>query len=106
MTCASLDRTPASLRHEVLRVPNDPGIVNDCRARVFREECLCKKTDDIFSFDEFACVIKEEAAVKITVPGNAKISASCANGLCGRGSVFWKERVWDALREAAVRLVE
>ena len=70
-----LDGAPASFRHKVLRVPNDPRIVNDRRAWIFGEECLCEQTDDIFAVDEGARVIKEEAAIEITVPRHAEMSA-------------------------------
>ena len=70
-----LDSAPVGFRHKVLRVPNNPGIVNDRRAWIFGEECICEQTDDIFAIDEGPRVIKEEAAVKIAVPCNPKIGA-------------------------------
>ena len=84
-----LDGSPAGFRHKVLRVPNDPGIVDDRRAWIFSEECICKQTDDIFAVDEGSRVIKEEAAIEITVPCNPEISARSPNCLCGGGAVFW-----------------
>ena len=74
VTGASLDGSPSGFRHKVQRVPNDPGVVDNRRAWIFGEECLCEETDDIFAVDEGSCVIKEEAAVEITVPSNPEIS--------------------------------
>ena len=72
---ASLDGSPTSFRYKVMRVPNDPRIVNDRRAWIFGEECLREQTDDIFAVDEGSRVIKEEAAVEIAIPGDAEIGA-------------------------------
>ncbi len=75
VTCAGLDRAPTSLRNQVLRVPNNPGIVNYCGARIFCKKCIRKQAYDIFAVDEGSRVIKEEAAVKITVPCHTEVSA-------------------------------
>ena len=69
-----MDGSPAGFRHKVLRVPNDPGIVDDRRAWIFTEECLCEQIDDIFAVYEGCRVINEKAAVEISVPRNPEIS--------------------------------
>ena len=47
------------------------------------EEVRGKKTDKIIPFDEASIFIKEKAAVKIPVPGNAKIGPFPADSVAG-----------------------
>ena len=103
---AGLHGAAARLCDDILRVPDDPRVVDDGCARVFGQERLGQKPDQIFAVDEGAGVVEEEATIEVAIPGNAEVSACGAHSRCGYWTVFGQKRVRDSLREGAVWFVE
>ena len=66
---------------------------------------LASKTDDIVSLDELALLVEEKTAIKITVPGNTEPGAIGQHRVPCDSPVFWQQRVRNAVRKSAVRLV-
>jgi len=102
---AGLHGAAARLCDDILRVPDNPGVVDDRCARVFGQKGLSQEPDHIFAVNKGAGVVEEEAAVEVAVPGHTEVSAGGAHSRCGRRPVFGQKRVRDTLREGAVRIV-
>ena len=99
------DRHAAKALHGVDGVPGEPRVVDDARAGLFDEECLGQQADDVVALDERALRVVEEAAVVVTIPGDAHIGAGFAQRFERGPAVFFEHGVGHALRKLAVRLV-
>jgi hypothetical protein len=100
-----LDGLTAQFGDDLLRGPDDAGVMDDLLARFLGEEGLRQQAHHVFARDEAALVVEEEAAVEIAVPGDADIRAVLNDGAGGLGLVVVQQRVRDAVGEAAVGLM-
>ncbi|MNV21518.1 hypothetical protein D3C71_1124560 [compost metagenome] len=91
--------------HHFHGVPGQARIVDDFPARIARQDGLGQQADQVIAFDETAVVVEEEAAVEIAIPGNTEIRAMLTHRVGGCGAVFRQQRVGNAIREVAIRLV-
>ena len=105
MTALAADRIAPFTGNDVLCIPDQARVKEDLGTGMLLEEVRGKKTDKIIPFDEASIFIKEEAAVKIPVPGNAKIGPFPADSVAGGITVFNKERIRNSIGEMSVRRV-
>ena len=70
---------------------------------LFFRKHLCQKCDYIFSWNKGALRIKKEAAIKITIKSNPKISAFRSDNICGCGMIFGQKWIRDAIGETGIR---
>ena len=57
----------------VLSVPSQARVVNDPLRPQLRQESFGQQSHYVVTLDEMAGVVEEETAIKIAIPGNAKI---------------------------------
>ena len=95
----------ASLFDDVDGVPGQAWIVNDFFARLVGKEGGSQQANDVVALDELSAFIEEEAAVEVAIPGDAHVGAVGDDRFGGGRAVFGQQRVGNAVREAAVRLV-
>ncbi len=91
--------------HGVQCGPDHAGIMDDLCAFIFRQKGRSQKRHDIFAIDEAPGFVKEEAAVKVTVPSNAQICAMFAHRGGGIFAVFFQKWIRDAVWKSSVRFV-
>ena len=105
MTALAADRIAPFTGNDVLCIPDQARVKEDLGTGMLLEEVRGKKTDKIIPFDEASIFIKEEAAVKIPVPGNAKIGPFPADSVAGGSTVLNKGRIRNSIGEMSVRRV-
>ncbi len=98
-------RLTTALARDVLGIPCEPGVVNDRLRSQTRQKGLSQKPYDVIALNESSIAIEEEAAIKITIPGNSEICPRGAHGVRGRSAIFYQQRVGHAVGEMAIRLM-
>ena len=83
-------------------IPSESGVVDDGCRWISLKNRLGKQSDDVVALDEVSVLVKEEAAVVISIPCDAEVVGACLHVGDGAGSGFFKNRVWNAIREVAV----
>ena len=69
------------------------------------EHRLGQQADNIIALDKLTRLVKNEAAVKITVPRNTQVGAALQDSVPRGGPVLLEQRIRDTVWEAPVRLV-
>ena len=81
-------RRTASGSHHINGIPGETWIVDDLRAGIFFEERFCQQADNVVAFDKLPFFVKQEAAVKIAIKGNAHIRAVFDDRIAGVVAAF------------------
>ena len=105
MAALAHHRRAAELLRDLDRVPDEPRIINDLRARILLEERLRQKAHHIIALNEACLLIEQEAAVKIAIPGHAEIRMALAHRLGRSLAVLLQDWVRHPVRELPVRLI-
>ncbi len=105
MARLALHRLAAEFAHDVLRIPDQPRIVDDARAGVAREKGRRQQTDDVVALDESALLVEKEAAVEVPIEGDSQVRSGTPYSIAGDLAILLEHRVRHAVREVAVRLV-
>ena len=79
----------ACVLDDIFGIPIHTWVVNNFVVAVFVQKCLSQQTNNVIPFDKITVGIEQEAAVKITVPRNTKVSAVFNNCICRICTVFW-----------------
>ena len=72
---------------------------------LMRQEGRREQADDVIAFDELAGLVKQEAAVEVAIPGDAHIGPVGDAPPRPCSAVFRQQRIGDAVRERAIRLM-
>ena len=84
-------------------IPGQARVKHNLRTRLLVQENLRQQADNVIAFDKICLLVKKEAAVEITIPGNTQISTTLAHNL-GRSLTIWQQqRVRHTIGEGAVR---
>src|SRR6185437_12298529 len=97
-SAVALDR----LRHCAARA----HVVDDLRARLLREHELGEERGDEIARNELAAVVDEEAAIGVSVEGDAEVGTLLERLADDELPVLGKQRVRLVVRERPVRLEE
>ena len=101
-TLAAYRHTAVTLQNS-FRIPGQARVEHNLRTRLLVQENLRQQADNVIAFDKICLLVKKEAAVEITIPGNTQISTTLAHNL-GRSLTIWQQqRVGHTVRECAVR---
>ena len=79
--------------------------MNDLAAGIVEQEHRCQQPHDVIALNKPSFFVEEEAAVEVSVPGDANISAMGVDGRNGGSAILRKHRIRDAVREVAVRFM-
>ncbi len=96
-------RRAACGRHHVDGVPGKARVMNDFRARVFLEERFRQQADNVVALDELPFLVEQEAAVEVTVKGDAHVRTVLNHRVAGVVAALRQQRVRNTVREVAVR---
>src|SRR5690606_13691935 len=96
-------RYAAGFLHLLDGVPDQARVVHDLAAGVLGQGRLGEQADQVVARDEAALLVEEEAAVEVAAPGAAEVGAVLAHRVDGSLAVLRRQRVGDAVGEAAVR---
>ena len=96
-------RAAAGLPHHVDGIPGQPGVVNDRRARLSRQQCGGDKPHQVIALDKSSLFIEEKAAVKVAVPGQAHRRPMLQHRLGGDLTVFRQQGVGHPVGKGRVR---
>ena len=87
-------------------IPNQPGVMNYSLLSLSPlQYSLGKQPHKVISFNKSSLFIKQEAAVKVAVPGNTNIRFLLYNCPCCIFPVAWQQRIGNTVRETAIRLM-
>ena len=89
----------------ILGVPGQPRVVHDPLGSQLGQEGLSEQPYNVVALDEMAGAVEEETAVKIAVPGDAKIRLLGDHAIGCSGTVFDQQWIGDAIGEMAIRFV-
>ncbi|MNH09206.1 hypothetical protein D3C79_686520 [compost metagenome] len=78
--------------------------MDDLAARVLAQKHFGQQADHVVAFDEAPLIVEEEAAVKVAVECDTHVCAGFQHCLAGKVTVFWQQRVGDAVGEVAIWL--
>ena len=99
---AAYRHTAVALQNS-LSVPGQARVKHNLSARLLMQKDLCQQANDIIAFDKICLLIKQEAAVKVAVPGDAQISTAFADNLRRSLAVRHQQRIRYTVGEGAVR---
>lgn len=92
------------LRHDGLRIPEAPRIVDDGLAGMQMQEIRSEQAHHVIAFHKISRLIYEKAPVKIAVPGDPHIRSGPLHRLDQGAAAFLQHRIGHPVRECAVRL--
>ena len=81
----------------VLRVPDDSWIVNNPRTNLLFQEGGCQEAHHILTQHKLAGLIKEEAAIDITIKGDPKFRCFSLYHVSRGRMNFWQKWIGDAI---------
>ena len=105
MTSLALNGPPAHGFANFPGIPDQTRIMDDGRTRLFGQETLRQQSDNVIPLNKITGFIKKEAAIKITIPGNAKIGIVFMNGVDGWLAVFFQQRIGYTVGKITVGLM-
>src|SRR5882724_12646848 len=70
--------------NDLLRVPGQPWVVNDPRARLTLQKHFREQADEVIPFDELTVLVEEKAPVVVTIPGESDVRLAAAYHVGGR----------------------
>ena len=84
-------------------VPGKARVEHNLCTRLLVQENLRQQTYDVIALDKICLLIKEEATVEVTIPGNTQIRTALAYNLGRSLTVGQQQRVRHTVGEGAVR---
>ena len=79
--------------------------MNDGAARMLIQSHFSQQAHQVIAFDKLTSLIKKEATVEITVPGESQVGAMSKHRGTGHSAIFLQQRVGYTVGKVTVRLV-